>query len=62
MRYLGHRWAAAVEARILTVRDGAISIARAFTRRDWEALLQRAGLHAQIAWHVAFRFSVSRLK
>jgi 2-polyprenyl-3-methyl-5-hydroxy-6-metoxy-1,4-benzoquinol methylase len=42
--------------------DGAVSIARAFTRRDWEALLQRAGLHAQIAWHVAFRFSVSRLK
>lgn len=42
--------------------DGAISIARAFTRRDWEILLRQAGLNAKIAWHMAFRFSVSRLK
>ena len=42
--------------------DGTISIARAFTRRDWEGLLQRAGIPAQIAWHVAFRYSISRLK
>ncbi len=43
-------------------KDGAISIARAFTRRDWEGLLREAGLEAKIAWHVGFRFSISRLK
>jgi 2-polyprenyl-3-methyl-5-hydroxy-6-metoxy-1,4-benzoquinol methylase len=50
------RWHAIVR------NDGRISIARAFTRRDWEALLRQAGLEAQIAWHVGFRFSISRLK
>jgi 2-polyprenyl-3-methyl-5-hydroxy-6-metoxy-1,4-benzoquinol methylase len=42
--------------------DGTISIARAFTRLDWERLLQRAGIPAQISWHMAFRYSISRLK
>ncbi len=42
--------------------DGTISIARAFTRRDWEGLLRRADIPAQIAWHMAFRYSISRLK
>jgi 2-polyprenyl-3-methyl-5-hydroxy-6-metoxy-1,4-benzoquinol methylase len=42
--------------------DGAVSIARAFTRQDWESLLLQAGLQAKITWHVPFRFSVARLK
>ncbi len=43
-------------------RDGQISIARAFTRRDWEALLAAAGIEAGISWHLLFRYNVSRLK
>ena len=39
--------------------DGQISIARGFSRREWEALLARAGLHARIKWHPLFRYSVS---
>lgn len=42
--------------------DGAISIARSFTRQDWEALLAQAGLQAKITWNILFRYSVSRLK
>ena len=43
-------------------RDGTISIARSFTRREWERLLAEAGLTAELRWHFLFRFSVSRLK
>ena len=42
--------------------DGAVSIARAFIRRDWEALLGQAEARAKITWHVPFRFNVARLK
>jgi 2-polyprenyl-3-methyl-5-hydroxy-6-metoxy-1,4-benzoquinol methylase len=42
--------------------DGQISIARSFTRRDWEALLAAAGIPAGISWHLLFRYNVSRLK
>ncbi|GLR65758.1 hypothetical protein GCM10010909_04360 [Acidocella aquatica] len=42
--------------------DGAVSIARAFIRRDWEALLQQAGISAKTTWHFPFRFSAARLK
>ena len=44
--------------------DGAISVARGFRGRDWNALLRRAGLHdvARVRWHVPFRLCVSRLK
>jgi len=45
--------------------DGPISIARSFRRRDWEQILDAAGLPpgaARIRWHVPFRLCVSRLK
>jgi len=42
--------------------DGAISIARSFTRRDWEDLLAQAGMKAEVHWRLPFRYCVSRLK
>jgi 2-polyprenyl-3-methyl-5-hydroxy-6-metoxy-1,4-benzoquinol methylase len=42
--------------------DGQISIARAFTRKDWEELLRQAGITGQqaaITWHVPFRLCVA---
>jgi 2-polyprenyl-3-methyl-5-hydroxy-6-metoxy-1,4-benzoquinol methylase len=42
--------------------DGQISIARSFTRGDWERLLAAANIHAEIRWHLLFRYAVSRLK
>lgn len=44
--------------------DAALSVARAFTRRDWQILLDRAGLadRAQIRWHFPFRLCISCLK
>jgi SAM-dependent methyltransferase len=42
--------------------DGQISIARAFTRAEWQALLHKAGLtnqQASITWHVPFRLCVA---
>jgi 2-polyprenyl-3-methyl-5-hydroxy-6-metoxy-1,4-benzoquinol methylase len=42
--------------------DGTISIARSFRREEWEALLGKADLHADISWHMAFRLCVSRIK
>jgi hypothetical protein len=41
--------------------DGAVSIARSFRRAEWEALTARAGVAAEIRWHLPFRFSVSRI-
>jgi trans-aconitate methyltransferase len=45
--------------------DGPISIARAFTRPDWERIIARAGLvrsDVQIAWRFPFRLCVGRIK
>ncbi len=42
--------------------DGAVSIARGFNRREWEAMLAQVGLPARIAWHPMFRFGIGRLK
>jgi SAM-dependent methyltransferase len=39
--------------------DGVISIGRSFRRSDWRKYLDRAGLRADISWHL-FRFCVSR--
>ena len=41
--------------------DGQISIARAFIRAEWEALLREAGItdqQASVAWHIPFRLCV----
>jgi SAM-dependent methyltransferase len=39
-------------------QDGQTSVARAFTRAEWESLLARAGVEAEIAWYFAFRLCV----
>lgn len=43
--------------------DGALSVRRAFVRRDWQGMLEVAGInHASIRWHLPFRLCVGRLK
>lgn len=45
--------------------DGALSVRRAFVRRDWDRLLAAAGIEARdvtIRWHLPFRWGVGRLK
>src|SRR5262249_58324518 len=46
----------------ITVNDGVISIARAFRRQEWQTHLDKADLHADIAWRMGFRYCVSRIK
>jgi SAM-dependent methyltransferase len=44
--------------------DGQISIARAFVRAEWEALLRLAGIteqQASIAWYIPFRLCVATI-
>jgi SAM-dependent methyltransferase len=44
--------------------DGQISIARAFVRAEWEALLRQAGIteqQASIAWYIPFRLCVATI-
>jgi len=41
--------------------DGPVSIARSFRREDWTRLLQTAGVTAEIAWRVPFRFCVGHI-
>jgi len=42
--------------------DGTISIARSFTKPDWQNYLAQSGLSADITWHLMFRYAVARLK
>jgi len=44
--------------------DGAISVLRSFTRKDWEDLLASAGLagRASITWNLMFRYAIARRK
>jgi len=42
--------------------DGRISIARGFTRAEWEFLVRQAGIPADISWKLPFRHAISRLK
>ena len=65
MAYQGFRLLSAAAGWHPMVRhDGAISVARSFRRRDWDALLRRAGLQgvARVRWHMPFRLCVSRVK
>lgn len=42
--------------------DGTVSIARSFRRAEWAAYLAQAGLAAELAWRLPFRWCVGRLK
>ena len=42
----------------IVAHDGALSVRRAFTRADWEALLTAAGVQAELRWHFPFRWTV----
>ncbi len=51
------RWHACVR------HDGALSVRRAFVRKEWQAMLDEAGVQgADIRWHPLFRLCVGRLK
>jgi 2-polyprenyl-3-methyl-5-hydroxy-6-metoxy-1,4-benzoquinol methylase len=43
----------------IVAHDGALSVRRAFTRADWTALLARAGVEAEVRWHIPFRWTVA---
>jgi SAM-dependent methyltransferase len=53
--------AAAMRWHSFVRHDGQLSIARAFTRRDWQERLRRAGIaDASIAWWFPFRYCVEQ--
>jgi len=43
----------------MVVHDSTVSIARGFSRADWEGLVARAGVRASIGWAFPFRWAVS---
>ena len=66
LAYYGFRLLAAIARWHPIVRhDGAVSVARGFTRADWARLILRAGLDrvsVRIRWHMPFRWSLARLR
>ncbi len=64
--YHGFRLMAAVARWHPIVRhDGAVSVARAFTRQDWQSLLARAGIDAHavdLRWKLPFRWCLERTR
>jgi 2-polyprenyl-3-methyl-5-hydroxy-6-metoxy-1,4-benzoquinol methylase len=42
--------------------DGQVSIARGFTGAEWQALVDKAGVDANISWILPFRHGISSLK
>ena len=60
LAWAGFRLAAAVfRWHKIVAHDGALSVRRAFTRADWERLLARAGVRAELRWHFPFRWTVA---
>jgi 2-polyprenyl-3-methyl-5-hydroxy-6-metoxy-1,4-benzoquinol methylase len=43
----------------MVVHDSTVSIARGFSRADWEGLIARAGVRAELRWAFPFRWTVS---
>lgn len=66
LAYHGFRLMAAIARWHPIVRhDGAVSVARAFTRTDWEKLLDRAGIDpvaVDLRWKWPFRWCVERYR
>ncbi|HEX3982814.1 MAG TPA: methyltransferase domain-containing protein [Acidisoma sp.] len=61
--YYGFRWLARLFGWHPIVRyDGTVSIARSFRRAEWQALLDAAGVAADLRWHWLFRYGIGRLK
>lgn len=60
------RWATRLLSNNRLIRhDAAVSVARAFTRADWERLLGQAGIppeQVRIRWMLPFRYCVERQK
>jgi SAM-dependent methyltransferase len=57
--YLGFRWLARAAGWHRVVRlDGTLSIARACTPAEWQALLQQAGVAGEVRRHMPFRLTV----
>ncbi|WP_376098656.1 methyltransferase domain-containing protein [Roseomonas sp. CCTCC AB2023176] len=46
----------------MVISDSTISIARGFSRADWERLVAEAEVEATIRWAVPFRWTVSRIR
>jgi 2-polyprenyl-3-methyl-5-hydroxy-6-metoxy-1,4-benzoquinol methylase len=46
----------------MVVHDSTVSIARGFSRADWERLLAEAGVAAEVRWALPFRWSVSAIR
>lgn len=63
LSYYTFPWIARIAGWHRIVReDGTVSIARSFRLAEWRALLQRAGIAAEVRWHIPFRLGVGRLK
>ena len=43
----------------MVVHDSTVSIARGFSRLDWEGLIDRAGVSAELRWAFPFRWTVA---
>lgn len=60
------RWTPALLHMNRLVRhDASVSVARAFARRDWQRLLEQAGLAGpptEVSWRFPFRYAVGRIK
>jgi len=44
----------------MVVHDSTVSVARGFTRAEWERLVAEAGVPARIRWAFPFRWLVGR--
>ena len=60
LAYYGIRWLTRLlRGSYLVQHDAPLSVARAFTRRDWQRLLAAAGItHYALRWRWAFRWQV----
>lgn len=63
-------WSARLGTRLMRLtpmvaHDAPLSVARAFTRRDWHRLLAEAAIdpaQVEVAWHFPFRYGVGRIR
>jgi 2-polyprenyl-3-methyl-5-hydroxy-6-metoxy-1,4-benzoquinol methylase len=60
----GFVWGAVRALRMdpMVVHDSTVSIARGFIRADWQRLLAKAGIAADIRWAVPFRWTVGVIR